>query len=180
MPSNLELELFITENKIRSTVLKLADQINHDYKEETLLVIGILKGAFVFMADLLRHLDLDLEIDFIRLSSYGENIESSGIVEIGEYSLENLMGRHILIVEDIVDTGITISTLIKYLQTKGPASIKLCSLLDKPSRREVSVDIDYLGMEVPNRFVVGYGMDFNEKYRNLTDIYFLKIEVNDA
>ncbi|TFG18509.1 MAG: hypoxanthine phosphoribosyltransferase [Promethearchaeota archaeon] len=174
MHSIPNLELYISKKKIEATVLELADQINKDYGEKKIVVIGILKGAFIFMADLLRHLDLDVEVDFIRLSSYGKNIESCGMVEIGDCSIENIKGRHILIVEDIIDTGLTINALIKYLRSKSPASIKLCTFLDKPSRREVPVEIDYAGIEVPNRFIVGYGMDYNEKYRHLADIFFFK------
>ena len=128
----------------------------------------------MFMADLVRLLDFPLEVDFIRLSSYGSGRESSGTVKVVQGLRSAVKDRHLLIVEDIIDTGITVAFLLDYLRKQQPASLKLCTLLDKPSRRRVPVEIDYLGNTVPDKFLVGYGLDFDEKYRNLPDIYSLE------
>jgi hypoxanthine phosphoribosyltransferase len=157
-----------------SVVACLAAEISRDYQDKNLLLIGILKGSFVFMADLVRKLDFPLEVDFIRLSSYGSSTRTSGSVKVVQGLRSAFRGRHLLVVEDIVDTGITVAFLIDYLKKKGPASVKLCALLDKPSRRRVTVTIDYLGTTVPDKFLVGYGLDFDEKYRNLPDICVLE------
>ena len=160
--------------EIASTVARLAAEISRDYHDKNPLLIGILKGSFVFMADLIRCLDFSLELDFIRLSSYGSGMETSGKVRVVQGLRTKLPGRHVLVVEDIIDTGATIAFLIEYLKKKNPASVKLCALLDKPSRRRTPVSIDYLGTTVPDRFIVGYGLDFDEKYRNLPDICVLE------
>jgi hypoxanthine phosphoribosyltransferase len=138
------------------------------------LLIGVLKGSFVFMSDLIRRLDLPLDLDFVRLSSYGATRESSGKVRVVQGIRTPVKGRDVLIVEDIVDTGITTSFLLDYLKTKKPASLKFCTLTDKPSRRRVPVTIDYLGFTVPNEFIVGYGLDCDEKFRHLPDIYVIE------
>jgi hypoxanthine phosphoribosyltransferase len=152
MVSPRQLKILISHKEIAEAVNRLAREIERDYQGKQPLLIGVLKGSFVFMADLIRQLDLPLELDFVRLASYGA-------------------GREILVVEDIVDTGVTTSFLLHYLKKKKPASLKLCALTDKPSRRRVRVPIDYLGFTVPNKFIVGYGLDCDEKYRHLPDIY---------
>jgi hypoxanthine phosphoribosyltransferase len=152
----------------------LASQISRDYRNKDPLLIGILKGSFVFMADLIRCLDFPLELDFIRLSSYGCSTQTSGRVRVVQGLRSVVKARHVLIVEDIVDTGITVAFLLEYLKKKKPASLKICTLLDKPSRRRVPVVIDYLGINVPDKFLVGYGLDCDEKYRNLPDVYVLE------
>jgi hypoxanthine phosphoribosyltransferase len=166
--------IFLTEAQISSTIGRLAEEISRDYRDKNPLLIGILKGSFVFMADLVRRLEFPLELDFIRLSSYGSDRQTSGTVRVVQGLRSAVKGRHVLVVEDIIDTGITVAFLLKYLKKKQPASLRLCTLLDKPSRRRVPVKIDYLGNTVPDKFLVGYGLDCDEKYRNLPDIYFLE------
>jgi hypoxanthine phosphoribosyltransferase len=166
-----QLKILISRDQIANVVARLAFEINRDYQGKQPLLISILKGSFVFMADLIRQLDLPLELDFVRLASYGADRESSGRVRIIQGVKSRIKGRDVLIIEDIVDTGITISFLLDYLDKKRPASLKLCALTDKPSRRSATVPIDYLGFTVPNKFMVGYGLDCDEKFRNLPDIY---------
>ncbi len=166
-----ELHLLISQRKINKAVKKIAGEIRADYADKYPLLIGSLKGSFMFLADLVRHMDFPLELDFIRLASYGDRTESAGQITLVEDLRSEMMDRDVLIIEDIVDTGLTTAFLLDYLRRKSPASVKLCTLLDKPYRRKVHITIDYLGFTVPNEFVVGYGMDWNEKYRNLSAIY---------
>ena len=174
MVSQPQLKILISHDEIAKAVDRLAREIERDYQDKQPLLIGVLKGSFMFMADLIRQLDLLLELDFIRLSSYGAARESSGKVRIIQGVKTPVKGRNVLVVEDIVDTGITTSFLLEYLKKKQPASLKLCTLTDKPSRRRVPVPIDYRGFTVPNKFIVGYGLDFNQKFRNLPHIYTLE------
>lgn len=172
--TNQELKILITEDEIRRAVTRLATEIRIDYQGKDLLIVGILKGSFIFLADLVRELGLPAEIDFIKLSSYYSGTETSEKVKM-ELSLKSkVKGKHVLIVEDIIDTGITIAFVIDYLQKRRPASLKLCALADKPSRHRVPVKIDYLGFTVPNKFIVGYGIDWNEKFRCLKNICFIE------
>ena len=156
-----------TEEQIREKVIELGKQIENDYKGEEVLVVGILKGANVFTCDLIRQIDLDVKIDFMSVSSYGSGTESSGTVRILKDLDTDIKGRNALIVEDIIDSGRTLSNLVKELQIREPKSLKLCTLLDKPSRRVVDVDVEYVGFEIEDKFIVGYGIDYAEKYRNL-------------
>lgn len=165
--------VLISSEEIKRTVARLAGEIKRDYEGKQPLLIGILKGSFVFMADLIRQLDLPLEIDFVTLSSYGAAKETSGKVRVVQPLKTPIKGKDVLVIEDIVDTGITISFLLDHLRKKRPASLKLCSLTDKPSRHRVPVSIDYLGFTLPDKFVVGYGLDFGEKFRYLPDICFV-------
>ncbi|MDH5781556.1 MAG: hypoxanthine phosphoribosyltransferase [Dehalococcoidia bacterium] len=169
-----QLKVLITREEIGKAVTRLASEIKRDYQGKRPLLIGVLKGSFVFMADLIRQLDLPLEIDFIGLSSYGAAKETSGKVRVVQPLKTAIKGRDVLVIEDIVDTGITISFLLDYLRKKKPASLKFCSLTDKPSRRQVPISIDYLGFTVPNKFIVGYGLDFDEEFRYLPDICFVE------
>lgn len=169
-----QLKILISRDEIAKAIERLACDIDRDYQIKQPLLIGILKGSFVFMADLIRQLDFPLELEFIRLSSYGAARESSGKVRIIQGVKTPIKGRNVLVVEDIVDTGISISFLLDYLRKKKPSSLKLCALIDKPSRRRVPVSIDYRGFTVSNKFIVGYGLDFDEKFRNLPDIYALQ------
>ena len=156
-----------TEEQIREKVAELGKQIENDYKGEEVLVVGILKGANMFTCDLIRQIDLDVKIDFMSVSSYGSGTESSGTVRILKDLDTDIKGRNVLIVEDIIDSGRTLSNLVKELQIREPKSLKLCTLLDKPSRRVVDVDVEYVGFEIEDKFIVGYGIDYAEKYRNL-------------
>ena len=174
MVTQPQLRILISRDEIARAVDRLAREINKDYQGKQPLLIGVLKGSFVFMADLIRRLDLPLELDFVRLSSYGAARESSGKVRVVQGIKTPMKGRDVLVVEDIVDTGITASFLLDYLKTKKPASLKFCALTDKPSRRRIPISIDYLGFAVPDKFVVGYGLDCDEKFRNLPDIYVIE------
>jgi hypoxanthine phosphoribosyltransferase len=169
-----QLKILISRDEIAKAVARLAREIKRDYQGKQPLLIGVLKGSFMFMADLIRRLDLPLEVEFIKLSSYGSARESSGKVKVVQGLKTHIKGRDVLVVEDIVDTGITTSFLLDYLKKKSPASLKLCALTDKPSRHKVPVSIGYLGFTVPNKFIVGYGLDCDERFRNLPDIYTLK------
>ena len=163
-------KLLITQGRINEAITKLAAEIRRDYRGKQPFLIGILKGSFVFMADLVRELGLPVEVDFVKLSSYGAGTRTSGKVKVVHGLKSPIKSRDVLIVEDIVDTGLTVSFLMSYLQKKKPASLKLCALVDKLSQHKVPVTIDYLGFTVPDKFVVGYGIDWNEKFRHLRDI----------
>jgi len=174
MSAQPKRRILFTREEIEATVKKLADEIREDYHGKYPLLIGVLKGSFMFMADLIRHLDFPLELEFIRLSSYGRGRETSGKIKVVQGLRSPIKGRDVLVIEDIVDTGLTISFLLDYLNKKKPASLKLCALTDKPARRQVPVTINYLGLTVPNKFLVGYGLDWDEKFRNLPDICVLE------
>ena len=169
-----KLHILLTRQQIEEAVNKLAAEVRGDYQHKCPLLIGVLKGSFMFMADLIRRLDFPLEVEFIRLSSYGQNRQSSGRIKVVQGLRSKVKDRDVLVVEDIVDTGLTTSFLLDYLQKKKPVSLKLCALADKPSRRQISVTIDYLGFTISNNFIVGYGLDWDEKFRNLPDIYTLE------
>ena len=172
-PSNLKL--LKTKLEIEGAISRLADEINSDYEDSTPLLIGVLKGTFIFMADLVRKLNINLEIDFIELRSYENGTKSSKDVQTIKGLNTNVKDRDIIIVEDIVDTGLTMDSLLTKLKENSPSSIKVCALTSKPSRRVVKVPIDYLGFKVENVFLVGYGLDFNQKYRNLPELYYLEV-----
>jgi hypoxanthine phosphoribosyltransferase len=169
-----EPHILLTQEKIENGVKRLASEVERDYRDKYPLLLGVLKGSFMFMADLIRQLDFPLEVEFVRLSSYGRHKETSGRPRVVQGLSADIRGRDVLVVEDIVDTGLTTSFLLDYLRKKRPASLKICALTDKPSRRQVPVPLDYLGFTVPNKFIVGYGLDCDERYRNLPDICFLE------
>ncbi len=164
------LEPLVTHDQIAHKVEMLGRRITADYEQKPLTLIVILKGAFMFAADLARQIELPLTMDFMALSSYGESTRSSGIVKIQKDLDHSVDGRHVLIVEDIVDTGLTLNYLFGHLKARGPLSLKICTLLDKPDRRKVAVPLHYKGFEIPDQFVVGYGLDVDERYRNLPDV----------
>ncbi len=160
-------EVLIEEDALQRRVNELGDEISSDYAGRDLLLVGVLKGAVFFMSDLMRRLTIPCEIDFMAISSYGAGTDSSGVVRILKDLDINIEGREVLVVEDIIDSGLTLSYLIRNLEARQPASLEICALLTKPSRREIDVPVRYVGFEIPNRFVVGYGLDFAERYRNL-------------
>jgi len=174
MGSQPKLSILFTRDKIEATIKRLAAEIRQDYHDKHPILVGVLKGSFMFMADLIRLLDFPLEVEFIRLSSYGRGRETSGKIKLLQRLQSKVKDRHVLVVDDIIDTGLTISFLLDYLSKKKPASLKLCVLTDKPSRRKTPVNIDYLGLTVPNKFIVGYGLDWDERFRNLPDIYVVE------
>jgi len=176
MSSQPQAHILFSREEIETMVKRLAAEIKKDYQGKHPLLLGILKGSFMFMADLIRFLDFPLEIEFIRLSSYGRGRSTSGKIKVVQGLRSSIKDRDVLVIEDIVDTGLTISFLLDYLQKKKPASLKLCALTDKHSRRQIPVTIDYLGFTVPNKFIVGYGLDWDEKFRNLPDICVLEGE----
>ena len=166
--------ILITEDEIQSKVAELAKQISEDYRGRDVLLVGVLKGAFMLMSDLSRNLSIPLEFDFMAVSSYGSSTKTSGIVRILKDLDLDITGRHVLIVEDIIDSGLTLSYLIKNLKARKPASLEVCALLSKPEVQKVDLDVRYHGFAIPPVFVVGYGLDYGEKYRNLPYVGTLK------
>ena len=171
------LRVLLSEDEIREKVRELGGKITADYKNSKLMLVTVLKGAVVFLADLMRQIDVPAEIDFMVVSSYGSGVKSSGVVKIVKDLDVPLAGKDILIVEDILDSGLTLSYIKELLESRGPRSIRIATLLDKPSRRKVDLQADYIGFSVPDEFVIGYGLDYDEKYRNLPYIGILKPEV---
>ena len=169
-------EVLVGSEEIRAKVSEMGERITHDYAGEKLLLVGILRGAVVVLSDLMRNVELPCEIDFMDISSYGAGTSSSGVVRILKDLEEDVSGRHVLVVEDIIDTGLTLSYLKRALLARKPASLEICTLLTKPSRRQVDLDVKYVGFEVPDVFVVGYGIDYAGAYRNLPDIRALDPE----
>ena len=170
-------KVLIYEDRLQERIRELAAQISTDYADRDPLLLCVLKGGYVFLADLTRYLTIAHTIDFMAISSYGDATESSGVVRILKDLDRDITGRDVLIVEDIIDTGHTICYLLDILRVRQPASVRICTLLSKPSRREVELDIDYVGFEIPNEFVVGYGLDYAEQYRNLRFIGILNPRV---
>jgi hypoxanthine phosphoribosyltransferase len=160
----------LTEDEIAGRLGELADQIEADYRGRDLLLVGVLKGAVMVMADLARALDRHVEMDWMAVSSYGSGTTSSGVVRILKDLDSDLTGRNVLIVEDIIDTGLTLSWLVSNLRSRGPASVEICALLRKPDAERMTVGVKYVGFNIPNEFVVGYGLDYNERYRNLRSV----------
>ena len=172
-------DTMISSEEIRQAVSRLGKQISEDYAGSEIVVIGILKGAFVFLADLVREISCPMILDFMQVSSYGSGTVSSGNVKIKKDVDYDIEGRDVLIVEDIIDSGVTMQCLKRELMTRNPKSIKVCAAFDKPSRRTVDFTADYIGIEVPDEFIVGYGLDFDGKYRNLPDVCVLEIDGGD-
>ena len=170
-------EILIDEETLGARIVELGAEISADYQGRDLLLIGVLKGAVFFMADLMRHLTVQCEVDFMAISSYGDSTDSSGIVRILKDLDINIEGRDVLVVEDIIDSGLTLSYLMRNLESREPASLEVCALMTKPARREIDVPVRYIGFEIPNRFVVGYGLDFGERYRNLPYVGVLNEEL---
>jgi hypoxanthine phosphoribosyltransferase len=173
-------EVLVGSDEIQEKVREMGERITEDYQGERLLLIGILRGAVVVLSDLMRCVELPCDIDFMDISSYGSGTTSSGVIRIHKDLEEDVAGRHVLIVEDIIDTGLTLSYLRRSLLARNPASLEICTLLTKPSRRQVELDVKYVGFEVPDVFVVGYGIDYDGAYRNLPEIRALQEEAAKA
>ena len=167
-------KILIDAAELDRRVTELADEINKKYEGETLIVVGVLKGSFMFMSDLLKKITVDTEVYFLKASSYGAGTESSGTVKITRDIDTDIKGRNVLLVEDIIDSGYTMREVLKMLGTRNPKALELCSCLSKPERRVCEVKIDYLGFEIPDKFVIGYGLDYAEKYRNLPYIGYIE------
>lgn len=168
---NYRLEPRVSAEELDRSLDEMAARINRDYAGKDLVIIGILKGAFVFLADLMRRLNVPVEVDFVRLASYGANVETCGNIQISKDIELSIEDRHVLVVEDIVDTGTTLAWYIERLRNHNPASVKICALIDKHERRSVEVSVDYACIRIDTGFLVGYGLDFSEKHRNLPGIY---------
>jgi len=170
-------QVLIDEATLQARIAELGGEISADYRGRDLLLIGVLKGAVFFMADLMRQIEIPCEVDFMAISSYGAGVDSSGVVRILKDLDVSITGRHVLVVEDIVDSGLTLSYMLRMLEAREPASVEVCALLTKPERRENEVHCRYIGFEIPNRFVIGYGLDFAERYRNLPFVGVLRAEL---
>jgi hypoxanthine phosphoribosyltransferase len=160
-------EILIEQDHLQARIRELGEEVSRDYAGRDLLLVGVLKGAVFFMADLMRELTVPCEIDFMAISSYGAQTDSSGVVRILKDLDTNIAGRDVLVVEDIIDSGLTLSYLMRSLKARKPGSLEVCALMTKPERREIEVPVRYVGFEIPNKFVIGYGLDFAERYRNL-------------
>jgi len=169
--------VLVSRETIREMTRELGKRISQDYKGSELVLVGVLKGGFVFLADLMREITIPVDMDFMAVSSYGNSTTSSGVVRIIKDIDIDIADKHVLIVEDIIDTGLTLNHLKQLLYTRGPKSVKICAAFDKPSRRKAPVDVDYEGIVIPDEFIVGYGLDFDGMYRNLPDVCVLKPEV---
>ena len=176
-PADDIAEVLVDEQALASKVKELGARIADDYRGRDLVLVSILKGALPFLADLMRQMPIPLALDFLEVSSYGASTETSGVVRILKDLANPIEGRHVVVVEDILDTGQTLARVIEHLKSQHPASVRLCTLLDKPARRVVPIQIDYRGFEIPDKFVVGYGLDYAERYRNLPFIGVLRPEV---
>lgn len=167
-------EIVLTAAELRARVAELGQQITRDYQGQDLMLVGVLKGALIFMVDLARAIDLPLSMDFMAISSYGASTETTGVVRILKDLDASIEGKHVLIVEDIVDTGLTLKYITELLAARHPASLRVCALLNKVKPRKAAITLDYMGFEIPDRFVVGYGLDFTETYRNLPFVGLLR------
>lgn len=170
----MEKEVLFSRAEIEGKVCELAGKISADYEGRDLIVIGILKGAFIFMADLIRNMSIPTTVDFVRLASYGSGTESSGRITVSKNIETSITGKDVLVVEDIVDTGLTLSYLVELLKESKPNSLRVCAFLDKRMKRKVPFEADYVGFSMDDGFVVGYGLDFDERYRYLPDVYVIK------
>jgi hypoxanthine phosphoribosyltransferase len=170
-------EVLIEEEPLQARIAELGREISDDYRGRDLLLIGVLKGAVFFMADLMRRIEIPCEVDFMAISSYGAGVDSSGVVRILKDLDISIEGRNVLVVEDIIDSGLTLSYLLRNLEAREPASLEICALLTKPARREIDIECRYIGFEIPNRFVIGYGLDFAERYRNLPFVGVIRDEL---
>lgn len=172
--------ILISEEEILRRAREIGQQITKDYKGEEIVVLGTLKGSLLWMSDVVKNINLDVKLDFIQASSYGSSTISSGVVKVGYEPSENMYNRNVIIMEDIVDTGNTLSYIVKKLEERNPKSLKICTMLDKPSRRVSDIKADYIGFEVENLFIVGYGLDYDQRFRNLPYVSYLTEEDVEA
>jgi len=170
-------KILVDRGTIKKRVKEIGEEITRVYRDEEVILVGVLKGGFIFLADLVREISCKIEIDFMAVSSYGHSTESSGVVKIIKDIDIDITNKHVLLVEDLIDSGLTLSHLKQLLYTRNPKSIKICTMFDKPSRRKVDMEVDFTGLTVPDSFIVGYGLDFREYYRNLPDVCVLKPEI---
>lgn len=170
-------KVLLSEEEIKQRVVELGKQITEEYQGKDLVIVGVLRGAFVFLADLVRAIDMPVAIDFISVSSYGSGTSSTGVVRFLKDLDEEVSGRHVLLVEDIIDSGITLKYLLENMKTRKPLSVRICTLLSKPERRKVEIEVAYNGFIIPDHFAVGYGLDYSEKYRNLPYVGILDPKV---
>lgn len=173
-------EILLTQQQLADKTKELAQRISNDYRGKEFVMVTVLKGGFIFASDLVRQMDIDVDINFMAVSSYGSGTRSSGNVKIVKDLDSDVRGKHVLIVEDIVDSGHTLSFLMQLMKERGAVDVKICTILNKPSRREVDIDVAYLGYDIPDEFVVGYGLDYDERYRNLPYLATLKEEVYNS
>lgn len=173
-------EILLTQQQLADKTKELAQRISNDYRGKEFVMVTVLKGGFIFASDLVRQMDIDVDINFMAVSSYGSGTRSSGNVKIVKDLDSDVRGKHVLIVEDIVDSGHTLSFLMQLMKDRGAVDVKICTILNKPSRREVDIDVAYLGYDIPDEFVVGYGLDYDERYRNLPYLATLKEEVYNS
>ncbi len=169
--------ILITREMIADRVRELGAELSRQYRDKNPLMICILKGSVIFFSDLIRAMDIPLEIEFMAISSYGNSTKSSGEVKVVKDTDKSLEGRHVILVEDIIDTGLTLSYIKNMLERRAPASLKLCALLDKPDRRQIDIEADFVGFKIPNKFVIGYGLDYAQKYRNMPDVCVLNPKI---
>ncbi len=169
-------EVLITGEQIQQRIAELGEQISREHEGHPVVLVGVLRGAFMFLADLARHIRIPTSVDFMAISSYGSDTKTTGVVRITKDLDDSIESQYVVVVEDIVDTGLTLSYLLENLRSRNAASVRVCSLLDKPARRKVELQPDYVGFTIPDRFVVGYGLDFAQRYRELPSIYTLKEE----
>ena len=169
-------DVLITGEQIQQRIAELGEQISREHEGHSVVLVGVLRGAFMFLADLVRHIRVPTSVDFMAISSYGSDTKSTGVVRITKDLDDSIESQYVVVVEDIVDTGLTLSYLLENLRSRNAASVRVCSLLDKPARRRVELQPDYVGFTIPDRFVVGYGLDFAQRHRELPSIYTLKEE----
>lgn len=170
-------QILFTEDQIKNRIFELAEMINEDYKNQYPIFVGVLKGVFIFMADLFRKIDIDCDVDFLAISNYSNDARTRGVVRLVKDLDIPIEGRHVLFIEDVIDTGLTLNYLLRNLRERNPASLKVCTLFNKPTRRLIDLPIEYKGFDLPDKFIVGYGLDYNERFRNLPYVGIIKAEI---
>lgn len=170
-------QVLFTEDQIKNRIFELSETINDDYKNKYPIFVGVLKGVFIFMADLLRQINIECDVDFLAISNYSNDARKRGVVRLVKDLDIPIEGRHVLFIEDVIDTGLTLNYILRNLQERSPASLEVCTLFDKPTRRLIELPIRYKGFDLPDKFIIGYGLDYNERYRNIPYVGLLKAEI---